>query len=98
MALPNSHFSAESKGTLKVKVKSDETPIPDIIVKLKDKDNNTYQSKTGTAGGCRIRNLEYGEYKVNLTNIPDNYKPYTEEEIDFNKDMRKLTINLEEKD
>lgn len=50
-------------GNLSITVKNslDET-IENANITLTDREDNTYTAKTGSAGGCNIKNLPLGEY------------------------------------
>lgn len=52
---------------IKVCVKdTDGNPIKDAEVELTG-DNNTYSGTTGTAGGCTLRDVEFGEYDYTVS-------------------------------
>ena len=60
---------------ISVSVTDGTNPIENADVILEDADENQYSGKTGSAGGCTISNVPFGEYSVVAT--ATDYAEYT---------------------
>ena len=84
---------------------TEEGQVGDISVSVVDEDGNTvanadvsvydkgepYEGTTGTAGGCTIKNVPYGDYTIEA--VADGYE-FTVEQITVNQSEQSRTLVL----
>lgn len=68
--LPNSQGNLEKpKRNIKIRVTDGTNPVKGAIVKLVKNNKTIASSKTGSAGGCTLSNVEDGSYTISVTKI-----------------------------
>lgn len=83
----------EDLSTIHVTVVDDDTGdgINNANVQIQDAENHTHESSTGTAGGCNISDVPFGECTVLVE--ADGYEANSEELLVDSEDMN-ITIRL----
>lgn len=86
----------QSKGTITVdySVTSDEKIAGGVFYLYKN-GVNTDECITNSLGECKFSNLEYGQYKVVLHEIPENYKETSQEKtVSISQDEPNITVQF----
>ena len=82
-----------SKYNIRVSVSDGTDPLENVNVTLTDADDNEYNGKTGSAGGCTISNVPEGEYEVVASKT--GYIEYTGT-LTVNENNTSLNISMTE--